>query len=182
MKKLTFLLLTILIVASAGQVQAVSDKANEKATDNPSSEKRNENSIKHSDQVELEDDITPSISVAPSPTKTDDDDENENECEEDAKNHGAFVSCIAKEHNGGEVVRRAAQSSTGKKKHTPSVTPNVTVSPTVSVTPTATPSVTITITPSPTDTPTNEELTAQIKSLIDEIKELLKSLRQAFTN
>lgn len=172
MKKLTFLLLTILIVASAHQAHAVSDKANDKSSNNPSAEKRNENSIKIETPEEEVEDADDDISVTPSETEA-------------WKNHGQYVKSVAQTHPGGKIVSEAARSSIGKKKQpsvTPSVSPSIFPSPTVTPTenPTATPSVTITITPSPTEAVTNEQLSAQIKSLLDEIKELLKSLRHAF--
>lgn len=49
------------------------------------------------------------------------------------KNHGSYVSCVAKTHPGGQVVSEAARSDVGKK-HQPSVTPSV--SPTETLTPT----------------------------------------------
>jgi hypothetical protein len=47
------------------------------------------------------------------------------------KNHGEYVSCVAKTHPGGEVVAEAARSSIGKKDH-PSVTPSVSPTPPIS--------------------------------------------------
>lgn len=59
-------------------------------------------------------------------------------CDPDAdwKNHGAYVSCVAKTHPGGEVVSAAAHSNVGKK-HQPTATPSATptdVTPTPPVT------------------------------------------------
>jgi hypothetical protein len=66
------------------------------------------------------------------------------------KNHGAYVSCVAKLHLGGKTVSQAARSDIGKKQHgEPSITP--------SVSPTATP--TATITPTPTEPVTSPEST-----------------------
>lgn len=71
------------------------------------------------------------------------------------RNHGAYVSEVAKTHPGGEVVSAAAQSNVGKKTKpstTPAPTASITVTPTVS--PTVDPSVTPTITVTPTLEPT----------------------------
>ena len=58
------------------------------------------------------------------------------ECDPNAdwKNHGAYVSCVAHQHLGGQVVSQAAKSDIGKKKVTPSVSPTAT--PTATLTPT----------------------------------------------
>lgn len=50
------------------------------------------------------------------------------------KNHGAYVSCVAKMHPGGEVVAAAAKSDIGKKSHesSPSATPTVSPTPPIS--------------------------------------------------
>lgn len=62
------------------------------------------------------------------------------------KNHGAYVSCVAKTHPGGAVVSAAAKSSVGKHEDvTPTITPSV--SPTES--PTPSPSATPSATPTP---------------------------------
>lgn len=66
------------------------------------------------------------------------------------KNHGAYVSSVAKTHPGGEVVSAAARSVIGKKTDSSTVpTPTDSVSPT----PTTDPSVTPSIEPSITETP-----------------------------
>ena len=94
----------------------------------------------------------------------------ENGCDPNAewKNHGAYVSCVAKQKPGGHVVSEAAKSDVGKKNNEeiPSVTPIVTATPTLSpeptgeVTPTPTEEATPTLTPTPTveatPTPTEE--------------------------
>lgn len=61
-------------------------------------------------------------SIQPEPTKT---------CDPNAnwKNHGEYVSCVAKLHQGGSTVSAAARSDVGKKHSTPSATPAATPSP-----------------------------------------------------
>jgi len=58
------------------------------------------------------------------------------ECDPNAdwKNHGAYVSCVAHQHLGGQAVSQAAKSDIGKKKLTPTVNPTAT--PTATLTPT----------------------------------------------
>lgn len=71
------------------------------------------------------------------------------------KNHGAYVSEVAKTHPGGAVVSAAARSDIGKKKQsstTPTPTDIITPTPTAIVTPTVTPTITV----APTSTPTAE--------------------------
>lgn len=60
------------------------------------------------------------------------------ECDPEAewKNHGEYVSCVAKMHPDGQSVAEAARSDVGKK-HQPTTTPSVT--PSVTETPTPTP-------------------------------------------
>lgn len=76
---------------------------------------------------------------------------NEGECDpnEDWKNHGAYVSCVAHTHPGGEVVSAAAQSDVGKKdvEESASPSPSVSPSPSPEVSPSPTPE------PSPSPSP-----------------------------
>lgn len=133
----------------------------------------------------------PSITVTPTTTPN----RVKNDCDDDNKNHGSAVSCIARQHLGGKEVSEVAHSQIGKNhedndldddditptitvtpSETPTATPSVTITPTD--TPTATPSVTTTVTPSPT--PTSEQLTSQINALLEELKNLLKQFRGFF--
>ncbi len=118
----------------------------------------------------------------------------ENGCDPNAqwKNHGAYVSCVAKQKPGGQVVSEAAKSDVGKKNAdtTPIVTPDVTETPTPTpepngeVTPTPTEEITPTPTVEETPTPTpGEELVeietennALIRGLIQSLQDLIKSL------
>lgn len=94
--------------------------------------------------------VTPSVSptVTPSVTPADNKDDDISGLEDSIsgtpcdpqkvwKNHGEFVSCVAKLHLGGKVTSEAAKTEIGKKDHdqdsTPSATP--TINPSVSPTP-----------------------------------------------
>lgn len=57
------------------------------------------------------------------------------------KNHGAYVSCVAHTHPGGQVVAAAAKSDIGKKHGSVSVTPSVSPSVSPSASPSVEPSV-----------------------------------------
>jgi hypothetical protein len=78
--------------------------------------------------------VSPTIKLSPSPT-----------CDKDHEwvNHGGYVSCVAKQHLGGQMTSEAARTDIGKKvtNTTPSVSPSGTPSGTI------TPTVTITATP-----------------------------------
>jgi hypothetical protein len=81
---------------------------------------------------------TPSTAVTPSTT-----------CDPNGtwKNHGQYVSCVAKEGRGGKEVSEAAKSDVGKKHKnipTPSVLPNPSASPSpaISAEPSTTPPIT----------------------------------------
>lgn len=103
-------------------------------------------------------------------------------CLDNVANHGAYVSCIARQRLGGETTSQAAQSNIGKKNITPTEIPTVT--PTVTVAPTETPTATPTEAVIPTATPTSAqaEVLAQRESgagfneLIEQLRNLLKSL------
>ena len=193
MKKLTFFTLALIIFLSAHQVEAVNNKANEKANNNSSNENRNEHSNKSEDdnEVEAEDDdavttpvVSPStVQISVSPTLDDDD------CDDDVKNHGQFVSCVAKKHEGGKTVSAAARSDIGKKKRNPSITPSVvpsispsidpsvTVSPTPTEDPNATPSPTLSFTPTPES---GEGLNQQIEGIVNALESLIATLKNLF--
>ena len=105
---------------------------------------------KQKTQQVLADEVTPTVTVTPSVTVTPTDDPSLTPtttptqevlaaCDPNAewKNHGQYVSCVAKQHLGGEVTSAAARSDVGKKKQ--SVTPTLTVAPSVTVTPSVEP-------------------------------------------
>lgn len=93
------------------------------------------------------------------------------------KNHGEFVSCVAKLHIGGDIVSKAAQTDIGKKNSSHqkiTVTPTETVSPTGDLTPTPTvvlPTVQPTVLPM--NNQTRVEVLAEIKVLLQELHKLL---------
>lgn len=68
------------------------------------------------------------------------------------KNHGQFVSCVARVHEGGDDVSEAARSRVGRVKRdvspTISVTPTIILSPTITGVPTVSPA--LSLTPLPT--------------------------------
>lgn len=180
MKKLTFLTIALIVLFSAHQVSAVSDKANEKAGNNPSSEKKNENSQNNNPTVVVADDenevsVTPSVSPSLA-----------------WKNHGQYVSSVAKTHPGGDVVSAAARSSIGKKAKTsvtpsisPTTTPSGTLTPTPTEDPDATPTGSLTPTETPTETPTptvtgTPDLIQPIQNLIERLEDLIETLKNAF--
>lgn len=179
MKKTAFFITITLILFAVQQTYAVSENANAKSVNNPSTEKKNENSQKNQVLEIIE--VTPSLTIIPevSPTVTN--------TPVVYKNHGQYVSSVAKTHPGGKVVSEAARSDIGKKKAkitpsvtlTPSVSPTITPSITLSPSPTATVTPSVTLSPTPTDTvgPIPNE---QINSLIVELKELIKSLKSIF--
>lgn len=78
------------------------------------------------------------------------------------KNHGEFVSCVAKLHPGGAVVSRAARSHVGDDED------NVTPTPDLSVNTTASASATTTV---------NNDL---LQKLIDAINRLIQELQHIF--
>lgn len=175
MKKLTFTILSIIILFSAHQVSAANDKAkNEKASNNPSVEKRNENSKKEE---------VGKIGGARKEAE-----EKLEDGEQEWKNHGQYVSSVAKTHPGGEVVSAAARSSIGKKgatlptltpsvspTTTPTATPTGTIAPTPTDDPDATPSPTLTVTPTPGGE--GEELNAQLEGIIEVLESLISTLK-----
>jgi hypothetical protein len=101
--------------------------------------------------VVVQQEVTPSITITTTPSVSPN-----AACDPNAqwKNHGQYVSCVAKQGLGGQAVSAAARSDVGKKKAqvTPSVSP--------SVSPTASPSVSPTITPSESPTPTDGPITS----------------------
>lgn len=108
---------------------------------------------------------------------------------EEYKNHGKYVSCVAKTHPGGKVVSEAAKSNIGKKGNTTTITPSPSISPSISPEATATPTISPTIEPTPdasstaeTNSEENSVLGQQIKNLIDKINELLEMLKNLATS
>jgi hypothetical protein len=118
--------------------------------------------------------IDASASVSPQPT-----------CNpgQEWKNHGSYVSCVAKQHLGGAVISAAAKSSIGKhsqKSPEPSSSLLPTASPSSSPSsfPSSTPSPTATSSASPVGVSIQSISTLQIelKMLIDTLQNILKSM------
>lgn len=119
---------------------------------------------------------TPALAVKPSPVST---------CDPAAswKNHGQYVSCVAKLHQGGVVVSTAAKAETGKKSE---VTPVPSVSPSTSASPSSSTSASPSVLPSPAGT-TLDALNAsraeiEVKALIEVLKSIILSLQNLMTN
>lgn len=88
------------------------------------------------------------------------------------KNHGEYVSCVARLHQGGQTTSNAAKSDVGKK----SGSANQVASGSASPSPTASASA------SPLSTASAEiqATKLEIRSLINELRALLNSLRHLF--
>lgn len=102
------------------------------------------------------------------------------------KNHGQYVSCVAKTHPGGQVVSEAARSDVGKKNvggASPSPSPEVSPSPSPEASPTPE------VSPSPSPSPSPEgEATALgpagadiLQEIIDKLADLIDRLSQLFS-
>lgn len=132
------------------------------------------------------------LSVTSTVTPKDEQDQGNTGCDPDDnwRNHGKYVSCIARLHLGGEETSEAGRSDEGKRGRTPSVTPSVTPSTSPSVSPTTTPSVTPSTSPSatPSISPTPEVSVTtsalvtvpleELRSLINQLKRLLGLLKR----
>lgn len=180
-KNLTVFFLTVILLTSAINVYAVNEHANENGKEHGSvsfEAGKHENSGKNEDHNKNDDDlIVPTVIPTQAPTENDD-------CEENVKNHGEYVSCVAHRHEGGKVVSEAAHSSTGKKDHSDDgdenePTPTLTPTPTSTLTPSPTPTEILIVIPTITEISEEEgnqigpEIAEQIKELIDELKELI---------
>lgn len=156
-KTLVFLTIAIIVLATGAKVFASNENSNKEAEARETHTVQSQNTENDSDN----DNISSAISVTGVLT--------EDECRINARNHGAYVSCIAKLHLGGKRVSTAAKSDIGKKDHDNDDKVSPTITPSES--PTETPSVTVT--PEVTATVT---LQAQIQQLIDLIKHLLEAI------
>lgn len=180
MKKLAFATIALVVLFSAHQVSAVSPNANSKALDNPSAEKRNQNSIK-------EEVSTQENEVEEQESETENEEEQTNG---EWKNHGQYVSSVARTNPGGKIVSEAARSDIGKKNSNvvsptvtptddPTVTPTETLTPTPTDDPDATPSPTLTETPTPTPDEEGEEdaVNEQLAGIIEALESLISTLK-----
>ena len=144
------------------------------------------------------------ITVTPILAKSDSSNLNADE-EVEFKNHGQFVSSIAKTHPGGDEVSEAARSSVGKKDHdddqdedededednddennasptpcvspSPSVSPSPLVSPSPDVSPTPEASPSPSISPSPSPLSTTQEQITFLESLVARLNAIIDSLK-----
>lgn len=104
------------------------------------------------------------------------------------KNHGQYVSCVAKTHPGGQVVSEAAQSDVGKKNGeagliSPSSSPEVSPSPSPEASPTPE------VSPSPSPSPSPEGGATALgpagadilQEIIDKLEDLIDRLSQLFS-
>lgn len=110
----------------------------------------------------------------------------ENCVQESYKNHGEYVSCVARQKLGGEVVSEAARSNIGKRNITPTPSSTPSAAPTVqpTVTPSVTPTISITLTPTPTGTGSaalsvtkNQAVRGELRALIEVLNQILTSLK-----
>lgn len=109
------------------------------------------------------------------------------------KNHGQYVSCIAHQHPGGQVVSQAAKSDVGKKgagvspspSASPSPSPEASPSPSPEISPSPSPEVSPSPSPEASPSPSPEaegasvgsnDVIAQIIALLQGIVERLNSL------
>ena len=119
------------------------------------------------------------------------------QCSEDGefKNHGQFVSCVAKQNLGGNEVSEAAKSDIGKKDHdddedrdedneddnnaspTPSVSPSPLVSPSPSVSPSPDVSPSPSVSPSPTPAQNAQEQITFLQSIVDRLNSIIDILK-----
>lgn len=93
------------------------------------------------------------------------------------KNHGAYVSCVAKLKQGGQAVSEAAKSNIGKKNQTGTPSASPLVSPTPDASSSATPSASVL--PSPEAT-SSGLLTPAITQSIQTIQAGLTNLKDQF--
>lgn len=179
-----FIILT-LILLTATPAFARNENSQNKSNNSQKESGQSHSPKKNVDSQELEDsenednlpEITPAENTTtPIPTI---------QCNPDQewKNHGAYVSCVAKSGVGGQKVSEAARSNIGKKGYTtPSITPSISPTITPSVSPTVTPSISPTIspdpeaTPSPSITPTGT-LEENANSLLFEVISVLESIK-----
>lgn len=160
-KELLIASITVLLLVSPAYAVRGENNKSDNATTNPGASVSEEKKVQQQELVlpvdPIEVVITPVISTTPTPTEKDELRElvvlpedkksvksileitatpspSQMTCDPESewKNHGAYVSCVAKTHPGGQVVSAAAKSDIGKqlKDATPTATPTVTTSPT----------------------------------------------------
>lgn len=103
--------------------------------------------------------------------------------EDNWKNHGAYVSCMAKVHFGGQKTSEAAKSDIGKKKDEDSSdddeeqAPTPSASPISSPTPSTSPSASASASASPAAGIT-ESVNIELKALVEVLSNILQSLQK----
>lgn len=128
--------------------------------------------------------------------------EQEEECdsEQEWKNHGEYVSCVAKLRLGGKVTSEAAKSDIGKKnqndenddedENEPSPSPNASPSASPSASPTTSPSASPSVSPSPVGIGVTsggavnsslQDSNLDIRALIQFLQNLIDSLKKLMT-
>lgn len=156
MKKIVGIISLVLFLAAQPVLASKSSNSNGNGKQNQenhgsvqSAQVRQDHNSQEEQQSKNDNTISPiEPSISPSPTVSPDqdseshvgspvsqEDSSEETCDSNAqwKNHGAYVSCVAHTHPGGQVVSDAARSDIGKKHNTaPSVTPSPTNTPTPS--------------------------------------------------
>lgn len=111
-----------------------------------------------------------------------------NNCDPNAnwRNHGEYVSCVARLHKGGEEISEAAKSDVGKKddenenEEEENESPRPSVSPSASPTPSGSPVPSSSPSASPSASPTIttvEGARIEINALIEILQNLIKSLK-----
>lgn len=105
------------------------------------------------------------------------------------KNHGGYVSCVARLHQGGKDVSAAAKSDIGKieeedeQENSPAPSASPTPSPSVSPSPSASPSGSPSASPntSPSASPAaniTESVNLELKALVEVLNNILTSLQK----
>lgn len=165
MKKGLFITAALCILVTGSAIAAPSDKSHNNKPEKESVEvnESSNNDIHRQDNDDDDKKVTESSKV---------------DCDVNGtyKNHGEFVSCVAKLHVGGDIVSKAAQTDIGKKGSSHrkvTVTPTETISPTGDLTPIPT----IQPTVMPVNTQTRIEVLAEIKGLLEELHKLLGFLK-----
>jgi len=187
-KVLPLALITLTLIATPAF--AISEKANDKAQEKSQSSVKGIKSeeVRQNNITSEEPTVTPELTITTSressitpvqktekkvlgESKSQNSEVENTECDSNAsyKNHGEYVSCVARQGLGGQVVSAAAKSDIGKKQV--SITPTITPSSTPSATPTVTPPLT-----SPEVTLSGSSPLQSIAALISQVVTLLKDL------
>lgn len=96
------------------------------------------------------------------------------------KNHGDYVSCVARLHIGGEKVSEAARSDIGKKQGSASASLTPSPSSSSSASPSLTPNPSASESASISAILTNSELAQQLSAVRELIRDFFKNLKHLF--